>query len=665
LARGFLWLLGPGPDRLVLGLAAAFLILTISPGVGAQDIAPDYLIGPGDRLEVIVRGEPELSTTVPVRPDGRLTVPLVEDLLVSGSTTTEVELEIEGRLAEYLRSPEVTVILREAVGLPSQQIRVVGEVVTPQAVPYRAGITVLDVVGAVGGLAPFADGNDAVVIREKGGETRRIPVRLADLVEDGDISANLAMEPGDVLLIPEGYFSGESTTVWSMGVSEAYSDNVDLLPSAAADPSFITTLAPAVTWRANLAGLKGGLDANLNLYNQTAGLQEGWNVGGNLIGTVTADLVDDHLFLDASAAVTQEILNNQQRPSESNLNFVQRYQVSPYLKNRFGGFGTSELRYSYQKVLVNQSGDIAADVLNDTESHTVVYLLGSGRDFTRFFWAFGGLASNENRKDLEGAQRRNVNLTTGYPVSLSWTILGGLGYEVFKDIGTNITGPTWLAGFAWRPSRRTLFEASYGRRDGEDSPAFLYRQDITPRVRATASYEERLETGLERTFAPLESIAIGRETQELVDSVTLLPFSASTPGFSTSALNTRTRQLTASLSAARRRDTFGLVLSAAEQKALVLPNTQRIASVGANWNHRLGPRLGLNLSADYNRTDSVTGLAGENEVDDTYGLGVGASYALGVRWSADLSYAYRQRMSNRDIAAYTENRISAGLRGSF
>lgn len=661
MARGFLWLVGPGPHRLTLGSVATLFILTLSRGAGAQDIAPDYLIGPGDRLEVIVRGEPELSTTVPVRPDGRLTVPLVGDLLVSGSTTTQVELGIERRLAEYLRSPEVTVIVREAVGLPSQQIRVVGKVVKPQAVPYRAGITVLDVVGTVGGLAPFADGNDAVIIREEGGETRRLPVRLADLLEDGDISANLAMEPGDVLLIPEGYFSGESTTVWSIGLSEAYSDNVDLLPSADADASFITSLAPAVTWRTNLAGLKGGLDANLNLYNQTAGVQEGWNVGGNLIGTVTADLVDDHLFLDASAAATQEILNNRARPSEANLSFVQRYQVSPYLKNRFGGFGTSELRYSYQKVLVNQSGDSAADVLNDTESQTVAYLLGSGRDFTRFFWAVGGLASNENRKELEGAQRRNVNLTAGYPVSPSWSVLGGLGYEVFKDIGTDITGPTWLAGFAWRPSRRTLFEASYGRRDGENSPAFLYRQDITPRVRATARYEERLQTGLERTFAPLESIAISQETQKLVDSVTLLPFSASTPGFSTSALNTRTRQLTATLSAARRRDTFGLTLSAAEQKALVSPNTQRIASAGVNWIRQVGSRLGVNLSADYYRTDSVEA----SEVDDTYGLGAGASYALGVRWSANLSYAYHQRISNRADAEYTENRISAGLRGSF
>ncbi len=167
---------------------------------------PFYLIGPGDSINIFVWRNADLSTTVTVRPDGRVSIPLVEDLEVSGKTPTEVAREIEEKLAVYVRDPLVTVIVGGFVGPYSQQIRVLGEAAKPQALPYREKMSVLDVMIAVGGLTDFAAGNKAKIIRVVDGVQKEYRVRLDDLVRDGDISANVDMLPGDTLIIPESWF---------------------------------------------------------------------------------------------------------------------------------------------------------------------------------------------------------------------------------------------------------------------------------------------------------------------------------------------------------------------------------------------------------------------------------------------------------------------------
>ncbi len=168
--------------------------------------APMYLIGPGDSVNVFVWGNPDLSATVPVRPDGRITTPLIEDVQASGKTPTHLAREMEKRLARYIRNPVVTVIVTGFVGLYSEQIRVVGEAAKPQSIPYRENITLLDVMISVGGLTEFADGNRAVLVRTVNGKRHQYNVRLDDLLKNGDISANVDMLPGDVLIIPEAWF---------------------------------------------------------------------------------------------------------------------------------------------------------------------------------------------------------------------------------------------------------------------------------------------------------------------------------------------------------------------------------------------------------------------------------------------------------------------------
>lgn len=187
-------------------LLIAQLALGTLAWAGEGEETPYYLIGPGDSLNIFVWRNPDLSTSVPVRPDGRITIPLVEDLQASGKTPTQLARDIEKALAKYVKDPLVTVMVTGFVGPYSQQIRVVGEAAQPQALPYRDRMTLLDVMIAVGGLTEFAAGNRARLIRIVDGEQQVMELRLDDLLKDGDISANIPMLPGDTLIIPESWF---------------------------------------------------------------------------------------------------------------------------------------------------------------------------------------------------------------------------------------------------------------------------------------------------------------------------------------------------------------------------------------------------------------------------------------------------------------------------
>ncbi|BBB28744.1 XrtA/PEP-CTERM system exopolysaccharide export protein [Neptunomonas japonica] len=166
----------------------------------------NYVIGAGDDVQIFVWGNAELSTTVPVRPDGKITTRLVEDLEASGKTSTELAREIETIYSEYIKNPVVTVIIDDFISIPTQQIRVVGEGAKPLKIPYSKHMTLLDLMIEVGGLTEFADGNKAVLVRSFEGEQSTYGLRLDSLLKDGDITANLALKPGDIVIIPEAWF---------------------------------------------------------------------------------------------------------------------------------------------------------------------------------------------------------------------------------------------------------------------------------------------------------------------------------------------------------------------------------------------------------------------------------------------------------------------------
>jgi polysaccharide export outer membrane protein len=200
-----------------IGLVLASGTLALLTGCGSPEqsvhdlpwqspVDYDYVIGPGDQLEIFVWRNPELTQSVPVRPDGKISVPLVEDLPAADKTATELAREIEHALSKFVRDPLVTVIVSNFQGVYQTQVRVVGQATSPQALPYRDNMTLLDVMIAVGGLAEFAAGNRAKLVRTVDGQTVQATVRLEDLIRDGDISANVPVAPGDIIIIPEAWF---------------------------------------------------------------------------------------------------------------------------------------------------------------------------------------------------------------------------------------------------------------------------------------------------------------------------------------------------------------------------------------------------------------------------------------------------------------------------
>jgi polysaccharide biosynthesis/export protein len=201
--------------RTAVALAAMLSVLagcaTSEPNVmpaapATEAVQTEYRIGPGDQLNIFVWNHPELSLSVPVRPDGLLSTPLVENVKAEGKTPSQLGKDLEVAMGEYVRGPKVNVIVTGFQGSLEDRIRVVGAAAQPQALPYRAGMTLVDVMIAVGGLSEFAAGNRAVISRREGDQQVRVPVRLNDLLNRGDINADVPVKPGDVLIIPESRF---------------------------------------------------------------------------------------------------------------------------------------------------------------------------------------------------------------------------------------------------------------------------------------------------------------------------------------------------------------------------------------------------------------------------------------------------------------------------
>lgn len=188
----------------VVGLAGCATSYPPAP-VTAESSDYAYQIGPGDSVNIVVWRNPELSMTVPVRPDGKITTPLVEDLPAAGRDASTLARDIEQALGKYIRDPVVTVIVTTFVGPYSQQVRVVGEAAKPQTLPFRQKMSLLDVMIAVNGLTDYADGNRAKLLRTSEGN-KQYSIRLKDLVKRGDVSANVEIKPGDVIIIPQSWF---------------------------------------------------------------------------------------------------------------------------------------------------------------------------------------------------------------------------------------------------------------------------------------------------------------------------------------------------------------------------------------------------------------------------------------------------------------------------
>lgn len=195
----------------VLAIAACSSEQTLPPAAitttpASYAAGADYRIGPGDVLNVVVWHNADLSGPVTVRPDGRISVPLVGDVVAAGKAPMALADELKEKLKPYVKEPVVTVTPTQFVGPVARQIRVIGEAAQPRAIAYTANMTVLDVMIDVGGLTRYADGDRAVIVRVENGAQRTYHVHLDSLIRDGDVSQNVAMRPGDILIIPQRFF---------------------------------------------------------------------------------------------------------------------------------------------------------------------------------------------------------------------------------------------------------------------------------------------------------------------------------------------------------------------------------------------------------------------------------------------------------------------------
>lgn len=201
-ALALVWI---GQAPLALAADAPAAAPSTAPQAPAAPVADNYIIGPGDTIQVFVWRNPDLSVTVPVRPDGKISTPLAEDVVAIGKTPSQLAREMEKVLSEFVRTPQVNIIVSQAVSSYSK-VTVVGQVKNPQALPYREGLKVMDVVLASGGLTDFAAPNRAKVVRKSGEGEQDLPVRLGDLMNKGAMKYNIDLKPGDVLIVPQSRF---------------------------------------------------------------------------------------------------------------------------------------------------------------------------------------------------------------------------------------------------------------------------------------------------------------------------------------------------------------------------------------------------------------------------------------------------------------------------
>ncbi len=623
--------------------------------------SPDYLIGPGDVVELLVLRNPDLSGVYTVRPDGRVSTPLIEDLMIVGHTPTSLSRELEEKLSVYVQDPVVTVIVRSFFGDLRQQIRVVGGAQQPQAIAFRDRMSALDVMIAVGGLSSNADGNSAVLLRREGDERRQIPLRLDDLIDDGDSTANIAMAPGDVIIIPEGFFSGDWRVTPTISFQETFSDNVDQDPDGEEESAFISTVSPGISFFANAARINWAFSGSVGLSNQSAGDDEGFDADVDLNSSGTVEVFNDLFFIDGNASVSQEVLTNEGASSgsgdnDSNRETIQNYRLSPYVTNRLDDFARMETRYTFSQVFID------SDDASDTSTHEGRVSLNSGPDFTQFSWGLSASASEATASDDDDVSRRDVNFSTTYAVSRTFFLIGSVGYQQFDD-GDNdneVDDPTWRTAARWQPSSRTQVEVGYGQRDDEVSFDGNLRHAVTPRTTLSASYAEVLRTSQEQLGRNLDNVTLNPETGQLENSETgQVITSPNDIPFDVNDETSRVSTFRLGLNGSRDRDNFGINFRA-EFEENDSDDDESEYGVVADWGRALNDRTRFTTSAEYEYND-----LGES-IENEYTFRTGLNYSVFTNISANVNYTFRLRESDESSSdEFKENTITVGLRASF
>jgi hypothetical protein len=446
----------------------------------------------------------------------------------------------------------------------------------------------------------------------------------------------------------------------SLTVSEQFSDNVDLDPDNE-QSAFITEVTPGVSFRGDSSRFRGGFDGSVTTRYTTEGDDQGFEPEGDLTANADVRLVDDYLFLEGDASVSQQVLNNEEAQTEANQDTVQVYQVSPVLRNRLGDFAESELRYLLGQILVN------SDDISDTTAHLGQGSLRSGSDFDRLRWLLNGRLLEEIRDGDNNVTRRDIDLENEYGITRWISAIVAGGYQSFDegDSDADFDSPAYWGGFRWRPGRKTEVTFTYGKRDDRFSPAASLRYRFSENSQFLARYSESLSTSQERLFENVSTIGIDPESGVFIDERSDTPFDPRPDPFDIDDETDYIKALRTDLVIQRGpytvtlRGYFGREEQVSDGDAQddFEDGTRDVYSIDAVWSRQFGRRLTFDLSGGFERTEFDDGRE-----DDEYRIQPGLRYLLNPRATAFLDYRYRWQNSNDPTAEYTENRVGAGLR---
>ena len=673
---------------LATGLPAPAQAQDDAPGLSsdtpsAGDGEPFYRIGTEDVLTVDVRGEPELSADYTVRPDGRISMPLVGELEAVGKTPEALGEEIETRLEPFLNDPRASVTVSQATGTFADRIRIVGGALAPRSLLYNKGMTALDAVLAIGGLPETADGNAAYILRRsEDGTTRQVPIKLEDLADGRDPAANRPLRPGDTIVVPESFLAGD-WQVQPYAISRVtYTDNVDLEPDELKDNALITEAGPGLAFQADTARLQAAAEGSL-VYQRTSLNREEDDIRAELSGTGTAEWVENLFWTDVAASVSQQTVDSSRGSSasvsnDSGTRTVQTYRVSPYLTNRFGRYVFTELRYAGTVTLVEEDEDEdtnetrlrTGNTASDSLQHEVSLTARSGPRFDRYSWTATALASETslNNNGVDGGAglnenadqaRRDIVLRNRYAISQSFAVIGDIGYQKLEsdDEADSFEAPLYAAGFQWTPSPDTDVLATYGQRNDNLTLELDARHDVSARTTLTASYAQEVATGQQR---------LGNRLPQNVDEL-------GTPDRGRLSVSDETTLTdTAEIGAQTRigRNTFGFTGTYRTVQEDVEDGETNEESIGAEltFSRPLSRTVTFSSFAGYEHVefDDLRGISNNATVeDDNYRGGLDLSYTGFQDITLSAGYTYTRRDSTSANDEYVENAFTISGRIDF
>ncbi len=457
-----------------------------------------------------------------------------------------------------------------------------------------------------------------------------------------------------------GARAGDLRITPSIELREALTDNIDLATDGQEESAVVSEVVPGIEARSDSARFTGAIDLFPILRHETAGIDEGFGLAGNAAGFGELEAVKDHLFVDAQTSVSQQVLDSRQVASTANENTVALYRISPNYRHRIAGFAEAEGRYRLSQVFIDAGDNTGgAATASDSTTHSLSASLDSGQEFTRLKWTLSGLAEEQLRVDASDISRRDAGLDLEYAFNHMFSLLAGGGYQVFDDgvIENEIDGPTWKAGFRWRPGPRTDLRVTYGHRDDDESANVDFAYAVSPRTKIIARYSRIVETSQERLERNLSGIALDPASADLIDTQTELAFDPNPSPFSINNRTTRTESFRLGVNGSRDRNAFGLNALVATEETLPAGAEDDIVQVSGRFSRRLSRHTDLNLFAAYERTEFDDG-----QTDNEYFVRGGLEHKLFENVTAGINYSFRTQDSNISTAEFTENRVFFNIR---